>query len=103
MISFSLLAPINIFIRVFSSEKQLFSATDIGLVSLILVTTTEILHGFKTASLNVANCTSLNEKDECPEAYDRLISHAGKMQSSLKEEEDFVSFVIVPSDIVTST
>lgn len=103
MVSFSLLAPISIFITVFSSEKQLFSATDIGLVLLISVATIERVHGFKTASLNVANCTSLNEKDECPEAYDRLISHAGKMQSSLKEEEDFVFFVIVPSDIVTST
>lgn len=50
-----------------------------------------------------ARDTSLNEKDKCPEAYDRLTSHAGKMQSSLKEEKDFVFFVIVPSDIVTST
>ena len=50
-----------------------------------------------------AQDNSLNEKDECPDAYDRLTSHAGKMQSSLKEEKDFVFFVIVPSDIVTST
>lgn len=77
----------------------MFSATDIGLVSLRV-------HRFKTASLNVANHaqdTSLNKKDGCPEAYDRLISYAEKMQSSLEEEEDFVFFVIVPSDIVTST
>lgn len=54
----------------------------------------------------MADCTqdtSPNEKDECPEAYGRLTSHAGKMQSSLKEEKDFVFFVFVPSDIVTST
>lgn len=50
-----------------------------------------------------AQDTSLMKKGECPEAHDRLISHTGKMQSSLKEEEDFVFFVIVPSDIVTST
>lgn len=79
---------------------------DIGLVSFIQVASIEGVHGFKTAFLNVANHTqdtSLNEKVECPEAYDRLISHAGKMQSSVKEEEDFVFFVIAPSDIVTST
>lgn len=52
---------------------------------------------------NHAQDTSLNKKDGCPEAYDRLISYAEKMQSSLEEEEDFVFFVIVPSDIVTST
>lgn len=52
---------------------------------------------------NHAQDTSLNKKDGCPEAYDRLISHAEKMQSSLEEEEDFVFFAIVPSDIVTST
>lgn len=91
---------------VFSSEKQQFPATDIGLLSLISVASIERVYGFETAFLNMPDraCdTSLNENNECPEAHDRLTSHAGKMQSPLKEEKDFVFFVIVPSDIVTST
>lgn len=53
-----------------------------GLLCLIPVASVERLQGFETAFLNVvdrAQDTSLNEKDECPEAYDRLTSHAGKM------------------------
>lgn len=51
-----------------------------------------------------AQDTSLNEKKMNVLKHTiRLTSHAGKMQSSLKEEKDFVFFVIVPSDIVTST
>lgn len=51
-----------------------------------------------------AQDTSLNEKKiNVLKRTIRLTSHAGKMQSSFKEEKDFVFFVIVPSDIVTST
>lgn len=74
--------------------------------ALIPVASIASIRRFETAFLRVADCTqdtSPNEKDECPEAYGRLTSHAGKMQSSLKEEKDFVFFVFVPSDIVTST
>lgn len=67
---------------VLPSEKQQFPATDDGLLYLIPVANAERDHGLETAFLNVADRaqdTSLNEKDECPEACDRLISHAGKM------------------------